>query len=1086
VRQNHAARRLRQRISVLWLITFGTLVSILLSFSTPLLAAPPLVNSPADNITVDGLCTLREAILSANGTPANADCAAGTNITFAAGVNTITVLTPLPPLTANGIIIDGFINGVDVINLVGTAGAGSGLTIQSGNNILQNLVIASFPQHGILIGGGNAQANTLRALYIGTDTAFSPGLGNGGNGILIANGAHDNVIGVVSAVAEDRLTIGNNALNGVEIRGLNSPTPADDTRQNRVVASNIGIRADFGAALPNGQSGVLITAGANNNILGIAGEDILSANVISGNIGAGVSITGALTTQNQVIEARIGVDLSTASPFPNALGVQIADSANNNIIGNGNFIISNSSVGILLDSGAQGNTITNGNIVRDNGGSGIFVTNGASNNVVINQNNIISNGGNGVEMSGATTRGNTVAANNINSHDQNGVVIRLGANSNVITSNVIENNTVNGVAIVNDGSNSNTVEDNTIRGNQAAGVTITGNAQLNTITENSILNNVGEGIDLGGNGATANDPDDADVGPNNLQNYPANLLAIDTGENTLVGGTMDGGANEPFRIEAFSNTTPNALGIEGDQFEGAANRSNGAFTLNLPQGIAPRVITLTATDSTGNTSEFSPPIPILIVQAAFAATPSIGTAPLNVAFTNQTTIEPVGTLVTYAWDFGDGSATSNAVNPSHLFSQPGTYTVTLTVTVSNGVISLSDTAELEIIVNPTNTATSAPPIASDTATATVGTLSATPTASITPSLTASATNTVTSTFTRTFTPTFTASATPSNTVTPSLTASFTPSATFTLTPTFTASFTATPIPTLTPSFTPSLTASATSLPTLTLTLEPSSTPTTDVTIVKEPADSDTFTIEIENGDQVLTNVVLEEALRPGVVYVSSSPGSPLCREQAGVISCNVGTLGGNESFQVDIQVDSEGVDIVSGQTTLRSDQFRTSIDDIYIVKSSQPPFAAPGEAITYSIRVINPTSRTISSLNVFDTMPEAVTISDALVTEGSGQISVDGQNITYQQATVAAGERITLTIMGQLQVNASGSQIANRACLTTATITRPRCAVAGFVRANALPATGEASPIHWVIMTIVAGLLITSLAMIRTIMRRNT
>lgn len=249
-------------------------------------------------------------------------------------------------------------------------------------------------------------------------------------------------------------------------------------------------------------------------------------------------------------------------------------------------------------------------------------------------------------------------------------------------------------------------------------------------------------------------------------------------------------------------------------------------------------------------------------------------------------------------------------------------------------------------------------------------------------------------------------------------------------------------------------------------------------------DDDTFTIQIENGDQTLTNVVLEEALRPGVVYVSSSPGSPLCREQAGVISCNVGTLPENQSFRVDIQVDAEGVDIVSGQTTLRSDEFRTRVDDVYIVKSSQPPFAAPGDAITYAIRVINPTSRTISNLTVLDTMPEAVAIDSAVVTTGSGQLVVEGQNIRYQQASVAAGERIALTITGQLRADALGSQIANRACLTTSTITRPRCAVAGFVRANALPATGEHGSTQWIVIG-VSALLVASLLLTRGIVQRR-
>lgn len=1081
MRQSHETQHPIKRLHLRWSVWIGLLLTVLLLSRHTLQAAPPLVNSPADNTTLDGLCTLREAILTANGTPANPDCAAGTNITFAVGVNTIIVMTPLPALTANGILIDGFINGSQVVTLEGTAGAGSGLTIQSANNTIQNLAIVSFPQNGIVITGPTAQANTLSGLYIGTDITLTPGLGNAANGILIANGAHSNLIGVVTTSAAERLTIGSNGLNGVEIRGTNAAVPANDTRNNRIVASNIGIRADFGSALPNGQHGVLITAGANNNIIGVAGADILTANVISGNTGSGVLITGAQTQRNQIIEARIGTDLTVASPFPNNIGVQVTGGANTNIIGNGNFIASNTSVGVLLD-GVQGNSITNGNLIQANGGSGIFVANGAASNLITNQNTITANGGNGIELSGATTTANTITSNTISDNIQNGIVIRQGSNANTISANTVEDNTIFGIAIVSNGSNNNLIEQNTITGNQSAGVTIMNNALQNTITENSITGNVGEGIDLQADGATPNDAGDTDTGPNNLQNYPANLLAIDTGESTLVGGVMDGGASGPFHIEAFSNPSPDPLGIEGDLFIGAADTPNGQFQLTLPQGITPRVLSFTATDSTGNTSEFSPPVPIITVQAAFTATPTIGNAPLNVSFTNQTTLEPASTVASYQWDFGDGSPVSTAVNPNHTFSQPGTYTVTLTVTVSNGVISLSDTAELEIIVNQASTNTPVPPVETNTPVPPTEIPPTTVVPSATPSLTASATYTATHTATHTatstltFTPTFTASFTP--TFTPSHNATFTPSATFTptatftLTPSFTPTFTATA--TLTPSFTPSLTASPTPPPTLTPILEPSITPTQDVIIIKDPVDEDVFTIEVENGGQTLTNVVLEEALKPGVIYISSSPGSPLCREEAGVISCNIGTLGGNETFRVDIQVDAEGVDIVSGQTTLRSDQFSTRVDDVYIVKASQPPFAAPGESITYTIGVINPTSRTVTGLTVFDTMPESVTIDNAVVTQGTGQISVDGQNIRYQQASLAAGGRVTLTITGQLRADALGSQIANRACLTTSTITRPRCAVAGFIRANALPATGEGSPLQWTVIGIAAALIVTT------------
>jgi PKD repeat protein len=82
--------------------------------------------------------------------------------------------------------------------------------------------------------------------------------------------------------------------------------------------------------------------------------------------------------------------------------------------------------------------------------------------------------------------------------------------------------------------------------------------------------------------------------------------------------------------------------------------------------------------------------------ASFTASPTSGTAPLNVSFTDTST----GSPTSWSWTFGDGG-TSTLQNPTHTYAA-GTYTAQLTATNSAG--STSKTAT--ITVSPGGTPTS--------------------------------------------------------------------------------------------------------------------------------------------------------------------------------------------------------------------------------------------------------------------------------------------------------------------------------------------------------------------------------------------
>jgi len=65
--------------------------------------------------------------------------------------------------------------------------------------------------------------------------------------------------------------------------------------------------------------------------------------------------------------------------------------------------------------------------------------------------------------------------------------------------------------------------------------------------------------------------------------------------------------------------------------------------------------------------------------AAFTGSPTNGPAPLTVNFTDLSSNDPTS----WSWDFGD-TGTSDIQDPSHIYTNPGTYTVTLTATNAAG------------------------------------------------------------------------------------------------------------------------------------------------------------------------------------------------------------------------------------------------------------------------------------------------------------------------------------------------------------------------------------------------------------------
>ncbi len=494
------------------------------------------------NTNNTGPGSLRQAMLDANVTP-------GTNsIVFGITNATTTIVTTntLPDIT-NPVVMDATTQpgyaGLPIVELTGLNVAGSldGLRIRTSNSVIRGLVINRFAGDGIEV--TNSSGVAIEGNFIGLSLAGTVDQGNSREGILLTNSANCIIGGIF---ATQRNFISGSQFNGVSINGPNATN-------NLVIGNVIGLSLTNGA-VANSQNGVLLS-GSRFNVVG--GTTAAERNIISANSSDGVEVTGVTTLSNVIQGNFIGPDMAGTLDRRNSANGVYLNGAPNNIIGGaspgaGNLISRNQSDGVEISGLTASNNFVLGNWIGldatgttnlGNFGHGVFFTSNARFNFI-----------------GATNSG---AGNRIAFNSQDGIYVQSGTN-------------------------------NAIRGN-------------------NIWSNNALGLDLDNDGITANDAGDPDTGANFRQNFPTITNAVLSVGNTLIQGTNNSLPSTTFFLDFFASFTRDATTTngEGQVYLGSTTvttgaDSNAAFSVNLPlTATGGRWITATATDTNGNTSEFS-------------------------------------------------------------------------------------------------------------------------------------------------------------------------------------------------------------------------------------------------------------------------------------------------------------------------------------------------------------------------------------------------------------------------------------------------------------------------------------------------
>lgn len=245
------------------------------------------------------------------------------------------------------------IHGNDSLVTLGITG------LRLGPNVtLRNFIVNRF-QYGIW---SQFAGVTIENCYVGTDATGSLSLANGADGILLADGATDNLIQ-------------NNLISGNDGAGIRLFGP--ETTSNTLIGNKIGTNREGSEGIPNGQAGIQMHAGTHGNRV--------LENLVSGNIFYGIWLFNNGTSDNLFENNLIGTDVSGAFGIPNAIfGMVFFEGPDHNTFGPGNLVAFNGNDGVLVDGSDQtftlGNRITM-NSIHDNQGMGINILRGGNNEI---------------------------------------------------------------------------------------------------------------------------------------------------------------------------------------------------------------------------------------------------------------------------------------------------------------------------------------------------------------------------------------------------------------------------------------------------------------------------------------------------------------------------------------------------------------------------------------------------------------------------------------------------------------------------------------------------------------------------------
>ncbi len=428
---------------------------------------------------------------------------------------------------------------------IGMTGGAHGNRI-GGTSAASRNVISGNTADGIII-EHDSHDNLIIGNYIGPDQSGIKGPGNGATGITVTTGSYANVVGGIGLASRNYIC-GNRA-DGIKLSGLG-------TASNRILGNSIGMDITGYVAMGNRGNGIAIERASARNEIG--SSDSGTINIISGNLGHGIAITGPGSDGTIILGNYIGFDSSGYGPIGNgdlfAAGIYVGESVRGTVIGGANevernYFAYNLLGGIYLDGADE--TLIQGNYI----GVSIFSLSGGYNGNGV----VLRNGASENQIGGSQPgEGNTISGNLMDEFPFGAGVLMIGPGTS--------ENKVFGNMIGVDASGSRRMP------NASAGVVICEGASDNQIGGP----NPGEGNIISGNG------------------YATNLVSVGRGvhlygegtSNNIISGNLIGvGSDSLSPIPNLGNGVGLYFGAENNTIGGDTETDGNLIAENRCHGI---------------------------------------------------------------------------------------------------------------------------------------------------------------------------------------------------------------------------------------------------------------------------------------------------------------------------------------------------------------------------------------------------------------------------------------------------------------------------------------------------------------------